>query len=779
MGWLLVCAGLFLAPALAHGHALGPYDLLDTVGVTARAHAHVHNVVGSDEIQEFIPWQALAWLDVRAGHLPLWNPYSLLGMPLAFNFEAAPFSLTVALGYAFPLALAHSATIAARLVLAGTGTYVLCRMLGLGRLASALGGTVFELSGAFTIWVGTYEGGIWCLLGWVLACSVAVLRRTPGSPARARVLPVVALAVTLALSFAAGEPQVDLLLVVFVVVFALVVVARGGLVPHGDRRRSLLWHAMADHGLALGGACALVAAIYLPSVQLLLGSARTAGPGVSALAPRELVHLLFSSYDGVPTNLASVVGPNDLYVSMIYVGAIGLVLALCGLAWLRTRAEVTALTVLAGALGLALFAPPVVTAMAHLPYLRVFRLDLATPLLDFSLAVLAAFGLHALGPPRAHGDRSELRAARVANRLLISGTAFLTLVLGALWVLLQFEPHLHPAQRSVRAASFEWPAICVASLAVYVVLRSVVLSPSGRVAPLRPRGALFARTPLGALRTHGALGALGALVALQAACCITSGAWFVSSTKRPFAPTAAVTALWRAANGGLVGMGGCTENAFPSLGIMPEANAPYGLAELTGYDPIIPKSYYVAVGRIEGTSTRPLVPHVLCPSVGSVHAARQYGVALILEPPGVTGPKGTHRVGEVHGEGMFLVPESGRATLGNGRVEPSSTARTGTLRVQVDTKAPSALVLRVTGVPGWQATVDGRPIALHHAEAIELSTHVPAGRHTVTLRYWPRLFGVGLWISLASALALLAAAAWATGGRIFDAARLRRRGSPT
>ena len=50
----------------------------------------------------FIPWTKLAWTQVHHGQLPLWNPYSVLGLPLAFNWQAGTFSVPALLGYLVP-----------------------------------------------------------------------------------------------------------------------------------------------------------------------------------------------------------------------------------------------------------------------------------------------------------------------------------------------------------------------------------------------------------------------------------------------------------------------------------------------------------------------------------------------------------------------------------------------------------------------------------------------------------------------------------------------------
>ena len=100
---VVVLAGVsVLIPALAHGTSLGPYDILQATGLNKVSNNKVHNSSTLDQISLFIPWTNLVWTQVHQGHLPLWNPYSALGMPLAFNWESAPFSLPVLIGYLFP-----------------------------------------------------------------------------------------------------------------------------------------------------------------------------------------------------------------------------------------------------------------------------------------------------------------------------------------------------------------------------------------------------------------------------------------------------------------------------------------------------------------------------------------------------------------------------------------------------------------------------------------------------------------------------------------------------
>ncbi|HUI05157.1 MAG TPA: hypothetical protein VLZ77_16580, partial [Acidimicrobiales bacterium] len=142
--WVLGAAGAVMAPALAHGASLGPFDLLARYGLAQQPGVVAHNVQATDQIAEIIPWSSLAWTQVHHGHLPLWDPYNALGMPLAFNWQSGVFGLPGLVSYLAPLHLAYTVQVLVTLALAGTGVYVLARVLGLGVAGAAMAGTVYE-----------------------------------------------------------------------------------------------------------------------------------------------------------------------------------------------------------------------------------------------------------------------------------------------------------------------------------------------------------------------------------------------------------------------------------------------------------------------------------------------------------------------------------------------------------------------------------------------------------------------------------------------------------
>lgn len=751
--WLVLIAAAFLEPALAHGSSLGPYDILGQFGLTGNPHLGVHNLVNSDEIEEFIPWQALAWLQVHAGHLPLWNPTSMLGLPLAFNLQSAPFGPTVAIGYLFPLSLAHSATVVTRLIIAGSGAYFLARVLRLNLVPALLCATIFELSGGFTVWLGDYPAGAMAWSGWVLASSVLVFR------GRHRIASLCLLTFTLAFAFLEGEPQIAGVLVGLVAVFALVMAAT--LWRSGDHRSTLA--AVRDHLFGLVVAVAIVAPIYLPAIQLALASSRNAGPPVSDLPLFDLSHLLFSDYNGLPTSLGTVIGPDNLYVSMLYVGTITFVLSVTALALWRERREVVAFTL--GAIGLLvlLFASPLLSIFRHVPLLDVFRLQLATTAVDLCFAVLAGFGAQALLANRGQ------RLVESWFRIGIVVTACCLLVLGA--ILVFNLDHLSAPEASLRRGSFLWPTVGLGACALVLFARLLAGS----------RGAHHPRTQSldrRRFRLRPGLLDLWVLLIVETMFLVSAGAGFVSSSPSFLPNNASVTTLQHLVGSSLVGFGSCQENGFPATGLVPDVNLAYGVSEFAAYDPILPRSFHISYGNATNSSTQVIPPYGLfCPEINSVRLARLYGVSFVIEPPGVTGPNGTHRVAVLDGEGLYAVPDSGRATLtpldakSPSVVQRSSQPNPTTWSIHVAALRPSMLELRISNVPGWQAEINGRPLQLKPFDSAMLEVKVPKGHYVVTLKYWPKALSLGIALATTTVFLFVCALIFA----VIRARRLRQR----
>ena len=145
-------------------------------------------------------------------------------------------------------------------------------------------------------------------------------------------------------------------------------------------------------------------------------------------------------------------------------------------------------------------------------------------------------------------------------------------------------------------------------------------------------------------------------------------------------------------------------------------------------------------------------------------------------------PRGTRAVANLGDETAYRVSDSGPASLvalpsagprpgiyAAGTQVPVSHSDPASWTVHTEAKVPSSLRLRLTDVPGWHATIDGRPVPLQQFAGVMLQVDVPAGRHVVELHYWPSAFTHG--IILAGVAVIGFVIAWVIAGR--------RRASPS
>ena len=91
------------------------------------------------------------------------------------------------------------------------------------------------------------------------------------------------------------------------------------------------------------------------------------------------------------------------------------------------------------------------------------------------------------------------------------------------------------------------------------------------------------------------------------------------------------------------------------------------------------------------------------------------------------------------------------------------------ISLETATEAPGLLVLSEAYYPAWKAYVAGEPAPLYAADHALRAVPVPAGEHSVELRYESWTLRTGLAVSLAAYLALAVL--------VVSAARRRRRGA--
>lgn len=114
------------------------------------------------------------------------------------------------------------------------------------------------------------------------------------------------------------------------------------------------------------------------------------------------------------------------------------------------------------------------------------------------------------------------------------------------------------------------------------------------------------------------------------------------------------------------------------------------------------------------------------------------------------------------------VPQVRAAAAEPALVVESSSRTHNTFTAVVNASAPGRVLLNTAHDKGWRSTV-GTVVEHEHLLAVD----VPAGRHTVFVRYWPRLLTPGFWIT---GLTIVGLVLWGLRRRIAAAvARLRAR----
>ncbi len=312
---ILVAVAVYLSPALRDGAVYAPFDLAAHLsGLTASLAGNVHNRLDGDLVTQMVPWNTLDWRLVHSGQFPLWNNYEALGMPQFLNFESAVLSLPDLVSYLFPLHDAFLVVVAMKFTLAGTGTYLFARVVGVRPTAAVFAGLTYMFSGPFSGWVGWSMDDVFALVGFLGAFAILAYRH----PGRARY--VVLLALAMAFSVFGGFPEANILIAGTFAVLAI----GGGLVLLAARRKIDGRGLVRVAGGLVAGA-GLSAPLWLPGLQIVHGAERFSETAPAALGLHVLAVDLVPGYYGVPLNNTPSFGPVNYYEAVGYVGLFALV----------------------------------------------------------------------------------------------------------------------------------------------------------------------------------------------------------------------------------------------------------------------------------------------------------------------------------------------------------------------------------------------------------------------------------------------------------------------
>lgn len=347
------------------------------------------NFLITDPVRQEYPWRLLSVENLKKGILPTWNPYSLAGTPNIANLQSAVFyPLNVLFGL-LPFDYAWSLLILLEPLLAGIFLYFYLRNLKLDEYSSFLGAIVFAFSGFFVTWLEW--GTILHVALWLPLSLLAIDKLTDKKKSRNLIGWGTALIISISFAFFAGHLQTFFYSVVIIFVYFLFKLLKS------ENRKLFSLSALIAFIVAL----ILMLPQLIPTLNFIAVSARGADQllwqKVGWFIPwQHLIQFISPDFFGNPTTL-NYWGTWNYGELTGYVGITALILAIYALFFKRDRNVLFFGVVMFLSL---IFSLP--TIFAKLPY--IFNLPFistAQPtrllfLVDFSLSILAAFGLNQL-----------------------------------------------------------------------------------------------------------------------------------------------------------------------------------------------------------------------------------------------------------------------------------------------------------------------------------------------------------------------------------------------
>ncbi len=764
-------AAVYFYPGLEHGFIFGSLNGITAYPLTSGTFSHVHNLVAGDQFREMSPWLLLNWNAIHAGSLPLWNRYSLLGMPQLANFQSAAFSLPHLVSYIFPAKWGYSISVFVTILIAGTGAYVTARTLGAGVIASIVGAVTFEMSGSFIGWIGWPQAGVNAWLGWIVFFIIMIYRN------KRPLMSVVGLSLAVAFSLFAGHPESYLLDSLAIGLLGILFAVVGIVYRNVSLHKVVTTAVYVTGGAILGGMIA--SPMLFPAIQLLAGSAKAGSKHIwGGIPPNVTIQFLATGYYGYPTTASHWFYGSNFYELSACVGPLIVVLAVVALLAYKKRPVVMALVGTFVVLFLIVFRvlPVIQSLTKYLPggtYVSFGRLLMP---MDFFISVLGALGLSVLLRSIVHNgsahsdvvDSDVVNSGTIGNGTLGSNSRSIALVVFfissvALALILAYlifhaetDKVLSSSDRSIRIHSLVLSIITLIGGAVVVGI--IVVYKKYRLARSDHDG------------IHGSVHdlkagvvAIGLLILLlQGVLLIPPAATTEGFSHRFYPTTDSMTTLQAIVSGHLVGDGplpawyiGPTRSS-PLDAFTPETNIPYGIDYFGAYDPMLQKSYLSSWSNV-ALQLAPLNGMGwFVPSFDTAKIARVYGVRYLISIVNAHGkviiPPGTTSVFEEPGYDIDMVPNSHRFTLVNpssilhsaevgsnqfGKVQSWYWTSNNSLTIYIDARHEALLLARITSVPGWHATINGKPAKLSVALDTMLSLNVPTGKSIIRLTYWP------------------------------------------
>ena len=794
MGALLaVLLLLFFSTPIVRNEVLSPADLLFKSTPWRQVAApdfEPANGLLSDYVYQFRPWRSFAVTSLKAGHIPLWNPYNYGGAPFLGNGVAA---VLYPLNLPFLVLSDATATLLSAMIhlfIAGLSAYLFGRVIGLSAIGAAITGLGFTFSGFLVVWL------LWPQVNvaiWLPPLFLAV----EGIVRRPTIFRTLALAVIIWIQFLGGHPETSLHILSAVTLY---VGWRVGMVFRRERDWRRLVHRLVTFAGALMLGTGGAAVQLFPLGEYILDSATinerlATAPSIWSLPRPRLLAMIalvcpycFGSHlrGDLPLGVFLDVG-NFNELNGAYVGLVSLLLAAIAVA-LGARRDLDLFFIILGGLAfcIAYAIPPVFNAIHALPLFRVTANMRSLLLLAFALSVLAGRGADLI---MAVPEATARRILKWAQTILIAGMVGVAIVAVSLLLTVwnSRDKILDKAKAGIVAkagqATFQQrPEHYLTLLPRYYdrLVRLLIREGTGRVILLAITGLAIS---VAVKAPRGRRGFGWALPAVLVVDLFSFGRNYTPSIPGQLAyPSHDAIEFLRRQPGlfRVLALNG----AFP-----PNTNILFGLYEVRGYNALETKSYQRFLAAT-GDYPQPLGHFkTLYFSNFESRLVDLLNVKYLISERELRDPKLALAWEDTSGvrvyENLSVMPRAflvyraqvfgnegdAESALRDPRFDPSATVileKEGpTLSGQVDpvptvrvveyqpeqvvvevlSRHDGMLVLADAWFPGWKAAVDGVDAQILRADMLLRAVPVPPGHHQVVFRYAPLSFRLGLMIS--------------------------------
>lgn len=690
------------------------------------------NTYVGDPVTQFVEWTGLVRDSYSRGEMPLWNPYTLSGTPLLANDQSSPFSPFTLLSMIWQPARGLSMAMLLKLWVAGLGMAAFMKVHRARTSAAALAGVAYASSSFMVVWLAYPHTGVAAIMPWAFAATAWFLRDRTA-------LALVATAAAIAVQFLAGHAETSLHLGFGLAVYAAVRVI--GLSRH--RLRSI-----GGLAVAAGLGCLLAGAQLVPFVANLadasiLDDRSGSKTGFTHLDWRKADTWLAPNGEGSP----GIDGESSRYPvypeSVGFAGAGAMVLAISALAMLRRRERRWEVLAVLGVLALS---AGTIYGVLSPAVGRTPLLDVANNIRFLTTACFAVAALGGLGLDHLLSRAPRRETLNISRALLAIAGVMITGLAVAIALLVVKRAEIDSVLPDVDGRIGFWVATGVAAALA--------------------AAALYGARRAGAATRPVAGGFLA--VALMEAVLF---AW----PYNPRLPTNQVlppstTIDWLRTN---VGDGSV---AATGLELIPNVASAYRLRDPRGVDTLLnprTRTYWSKADPgfddsflytvLSQPDPRWLaaagVTHYLSPAdkvlPGTVPVYERAG-SVVSTVPGarpfafVASATATASDQDAAAEalsrdplGAVIVERGGPPGAGRGQVELVR-RRAQLLEMKVSAGAPATVVVLQSFAEGWTAEVDGRKVKIDPANVLFQSVQVPAGNHTLVLRYEPESFRLGV-----------------------------------